>query len=184
VHGVDGADCRLIRIAGGVAYLAGHYRAKAGESLVSVTRIESADYWSADTPRTDSTDVRVARVSATVASQVGRAPVPAAGARAEVLTETSPAPISAVPVSPYVSQGAVESARVLAEARIADQRQGHSDAATVAATLPLHAYASLAALHFDVVRWLEPWRDGWRLLALGQAPPDTTLAKWLQRLNC
>jgi hypothetical protein len=35
---------------------------------------------------------------------------------------------------------------------------------------------------FDMVRWLEPWREGWRLIAIGQAPPDANLLRWLPSL--
>jgi hypothetical protein len=59
------------------------------------------------------------------------------------------------------------------------RRRGYADGTIAAKTIPLYAFEGLLATGFDIVRWLEPWRERWRLIATGQAPPDTNLLQWL-----
>lgn len=62
------------------------------------------------------------------------------------------------------------------------RRRGYVDGTTAAKTIPLYAFEGLLATGFDIVRWLEPWRESWRLMATGQAPPDANLLQWLPAL--
>ncbi len=63
--------------------------------------------------------------------------------------------------------------------RLADRQQGNQDGIALAEVLPLFALEGAASVNFDVVRWLYPWREQWRLIATNQAPPQVTLAEWL-----
>jgi hypothetical protein len=89
-------------------------------------------------------------------------------------------PGSALPagtVDPYVV------AQTQAEASLAERRQGRADGAACAEHIPLHAWGSLVASGYDVVRWIEPWCSYWKSIGSGNAAPDLHLVKWLPTME-
>lgn len=65
---------------------------------------------------------------------------------------------------------------------VADHDHGRRDGARAAGGVPLYALEGLVATQFHLEQWLQPWRDRWRLIAIGQAPPDPNLSRWLPAL--
>jgi hypothetical protein len=94
---------------------------------------------------------------------------------------TALAPTSAVPTSPDAT-ARVASPPGHLETPLDARRHGYADGAAAARDIPLYAFEGLFATGFDVVRWLEPWREAWRLIATGEAPPDANLLRWLPPL--
>lgn len=101
--------------------------------------------------------------------------------RAET-SETTAAPTSAVPLSPNVTAHFATAVQARAETRLTDRRSGHNDGTVAAKDIPLYAFEGLLATNFDVSRWLKPWREAWRLVVTGKAPPDANLLRWLPPL--
>lgn len=169
LEGVDAAGARLAAGVDGSVYLSvGHRAGRGSDDRIAILRITVFGRWlEKDGP---------------AAATRGIADTPAAE-HPVVPDDPGPAPSvpSAPPAPPPVTDGpptpTVASADT-AERRVVDHRQGQSDGAVFAASLPLFVMESVIAAQFDPLRWLEPWREQWRLLAAGHAPPGSTLAAW------
>lgn len=68
------------------------------------------------------------------------------------------------------------------DTRMADEQRGYRDGQEFAVDLPLFALESAVAAHFDVARWLAPFRDSWRRLVAREAPAGAELVPWLPRV--
>jgi hypothetical protein len=65
---------------------------------------------------------------------------------------------------------------------VADHDRGRHDGTRAAESIPLYALEGLVVAQFHLEQWLQPWRERWRLIATGQAPPDPNLSRWLPAL--
>lgn len=144
----------------GALYLATRYDGGAGRSLVAVLRITLPHRWAptagSPTPATASAAPAAATPGATVN-----------------LTTSGTAD---------AADAAQPAADNSAERRAAEQRHGSQDAQSLGMRLPMQAFEGLVAADFDLRRWLEPWRETWRLVVTGQAPAGTALPPWLPSL--
>lgn len=166
LHGVARAACRMACGMGGSTFLASRYQAEDGRDLVAVIQIDLLD----EPAQT------AARAKVNGASTKTRTKPEAASQDQKQGVETdSAAPTSTPPVLRQASVDPVE-------ARFAEQRRGYNDGLSAAATLPLYGFEGLLAANFDIVQWLEQWRETWRLIAIGQAQPGMTLPDWLRAL--
>jgi len=99
----------------------------------------------------------------------------------------SPPPVAtAMPVEPSPPEAIepscpapVISADVSPEQRRQEHERGQRDGRAVALRLPIEAFLGLANSNFDFTRWLETWRESWRLIAAGKAPAGSALPPWL-----
>ena len=66
--------------------------------------------------------------------------------------------------------------------RAEDQRHGERDGLETATRMPLTAFEGLLAVHFDVVRWLDPWRERWQFALTQPARFGTEVPPWLPRI--
>lgn len=90
-------------------------------------------------------------------------PLPAQRSTSELGTGQVPSPSTSPPL----------------DLRLADERQGFQDGLEIASTLPLFALESARAVNFDSVRWLVPWKEGWRLIVSGESPVGAEFPSWL-----
>jgi hypothetical protein len=152
-------------------YLATRYGSRSGDSRVAIVRVQTTGSWM---PKSDVPTTPTRRLAEK--SETGQAvPAPESThvglASGQLNTQQTP---------PYVSTDLPTSSdQSAAESRLADQRRGYRDGFSLTATLPLWALEGAVSTNFDVVRWLQPWREGWRLIATGQAPAHVSLVDWL-----
>jgi Restriction endonuclease len=185
LRGLDSPTCSLARSPSGIVVFAGRYLKRDGQTRLAIISVQLPDQQRTSPPTriVPRSPAIQAGESATVLSAPKAAPTPSAGpsgsgdtATAPVIPRQSDLPAPVSPSSP------VSTAQTMAEERAAEQQRGYLDGLKVAGTLPLYALEGLVAANFNVVRWLESWRDGWRMIATGQAPTGAPLTDWLPPL--
>ncbi|GGP72591.1 restriction endonuclease [Saccharothrix coeruleofusca] len=114
--------------------------------------------------------ITVVRVTATKAwlHEVKQVPAPRPA-------EAAPVPVAQL-VMPLPAPAAPQDSRAI------EEQQGYRDGQSIAGDLPLFALDAAATVHFDIARWLEPFRETWRQLVTREAPAGTELLPWLPQV--
>ncbi|WP_144420400.1 restriction endonuclease [Micromonospora haikouensis] len=116
------------------------------------------------------------------------APARLAGSTAPVTARLSPpslpssVPSVTVPMSPSRQPRSASTVHPASAENLywhSEQERAEVDARRLATELPLYAIEALMAANFDVRSWLQPWREAWRSMSVGDTPPDGSLLRWL-----
>lgn len=86
------------------------------------------------------------------------------------------APTSQGRITPSPLDDAV---RAVTVAQQREYERGYHDALDCAPSLTWHALEGLAANEFDIPKWLESWKNGWRDIELDAGPDGAHVARWL-----
>lgn len=169
VEGPDVAICSAApgRTVGSV-YLAVRYMMSGQQSRVAVVHVTTSQPWlsNAHAIRPPDSHAPEAQPTSEAITRTVSPPQPTTTPGAEQVLAGSPSP--QVPASH--------------EIRLAEERQGFQDGLELTSKLPLFALESALAANFDSVRWMQPWREYWRVIVAGQTPERAELPNWLPQV--
>lgn len=179
IDDIEVLECRLAKSSENSIYLALQYRNNDGSSRIAIVHISIDKPWPSPQDRSFEADGQNISGTSGIADVAPLPEAPAANLPGEALIVGSAPPLAPRIAIQNISPG---TPRTITQVRLTEHDLGRRDGSALAMSIPLFALEGAVSTSFDIIRWMQPWREHWRLIATGQAPPHSTLENWLPKI--